>query len=66
MSIIKARINKREYKQIADFVRDFALVGDVFSLYSALEQLTDYLSVLRSLTMRRPTTGRSRKRTKMR
>jgi hypothetical protein len=30
MSIIKQRINKREYKQIADFVRDFALVGDIF------------------------------------
>jgi hypothetical protein len=27
LSIIKQRINKREYKQIADFVRDFALVG---------------------------------------
>ena len=66
MSIIKARINKREYKQIADFVRDFALVGDVFGLYPGLEQLTDYLSVLRSPTMRRPTTGPSRKRTKMR
>ena len=66
MSIIKARINKREYKQIADFVRDFALVGDVFGLYSSLEQLTDYLSVPRSPTMRRPTTGPSHKRTKMR
>ncbi|KAJ5377867.1 uncharacterized protein N7496_005276 [Penicillium cataractarum] len=26
LSIIKQRINKREYKQIADFVRDFALI----------------------------------------
>lgn len=31
LSIIKQRINKREYKQIADFVRDFALVGDNFA-----------------------------------
>lgn len=33
LSIIKARINKREYKQIADFVRDFALVGDIVPLH---------------------------------
>lgn len=26
LSIIKARINKREYKHITNFVRDFALV----------------------------------------
>jgi chromatin structure-remodeling complex subunit RSC1/2 len=31
LSIIKQRINKREYKQVADFVRDFALVGDSFA-----------------------------------
>lgn len=39
LSILKQRINKREYKQFSDFVRDCALVRDL-SLSHPLPRLT--------------------------
>lgn len=33
LSILKQRINKREYKQFSDFVRDCALVGEIRAFF---------------------------------
>lgn len=33
LSILKAKINKREYKKFSEFVRDCALVCNLYSLF---------------------------------
>lgn len=68
LSILKQRINKREYKSYAQFVRDCALVCLFINLRRRREQsawIADRLQP-RSLIMRKPTIAPSRKLTRTR
>lgn len=75
LSILKQKINKREYRRFSDFVRDCALVrmrhSPSFSLYTLRSICRKVLTVvassaIRSRTMRKPTIAQCRKPTRMR
>lgn len=66
LSILKQKINKREYRQFSEFVRDCALVRR--PRYCCLSKtVTDaLLAFTRSHTMRKHITDQNRKPTRMR
>lgn len=68
LSILKQKINKREYKNFAEFVRDCALVSETAAPVQPPRAYTaaDWSDPPRYPTMRRRTTVPSRRRTKMR
>lgn len=63
LSILKQRINKREYKHFSEFVRDCALVRD-FATFLVFAKLT--VPASRSPIMRRPTIDQNPKPTRTR
>lgn len=71
LSILKQKINKREYKQFSEFVRDCALVIIPCSIPCASGQhvgigpLESHADHHRSLTMRKPTIALNHKHMKM-